>query len=205
MPSITADCLYPIPTGLTTGKVVARMYYSNFAAHITLPHGVVIDSWPLDKFCCPSDIPTMNEVTVLYNAWSSGATKFRVLSDMEYDAWLTARNATAAEAMETTEETSEELPVDQSEPAAAATSSSKSKKRKAPEIVSKAPKAKKARVPLTTDSVNAVSGPSGDALAVTGKERKPRSDKGKTRKAYRPRQPKNGPVVVAPAPSTPSV
>lgn len=59
------------------------MFYQNFTKNISLKYGVVIEDWPLDTFKSPSDISSRNEVTILFNAWKSGATRFRKLSAEE--------------------------------------------------------------------------------------------------------------------------
>lgn len=63
------------------------MNYANFGDSITRKYGVVIEHWPLPTFCSPSDIKTRNEVSVLFNAWSSGTARFRRLSNEEWEAW----------------------------------------------------------------------------------------------------------------------
>lgn len=195
------------------------MYYVNFEHHITHPYGVVLEHWPLDKFVCPSYIKSMNEVDVLYNAWKSGAARFRRLSETEHDEWIA--NRINSQSIEEESEEEEEVPTtsqassatitpsSQSEPAAttssrpsdtAATSTvlpdqpsgGKKTKRKAPDdgnnSVNSRSKAKKARVgPLTTDSVNAVSGAGGASITSTAKPRKIREDKGKPRGPYKKR------------------
>jgi hypothetical protein len=64
------------------------MYYQNFDSRVTLAYGVIIEGWPLPKFCCPSDVGSFTEVQLLYESWKSGATRFRKLSDSEFKAWL---------------------------------------------------------------------------------------------------------------------
>lgn len=72
------------------------MFYQNFDENITDKYGVVIDRWPLEKFCSPSNIKSKNEVTVLFNAWSSGAACFRRLTSQEWEEWKENRFASTA-------------------------------------------------------------------------------------------------------------
>ncbi len=74
-------------TGTITGCPTVRMHYSLFDTQITARYGVVVDCWPLRTFCAPSALKTLNEVEVLFNAWQTGATKFRVLSNEEWEKW----------------------------------------------------------------------------------------------------------------------
>ncbi len=86
-------CLFSISTntllmtGTITGCPSARMHYNLFDTQITAKYGVVVDCWPLRTFCVPSALKTFNEVEVLFNAWRTGATKFRTLSDDELERW----------------------------------------------------------------------------------------------------------------------
>ncbi|KAG2031437.1 hypothetical protein BDR03DRAFT_817799, partial [Suillus americanus] len=66
---------------------VSRMYYVNFDENITAQHGVVLENWPLKKFASPGDIGSMVEVKTVYNAFMSGATKFRKLTAAEWQEW----------------------------------------------------------------------------------------------------------------------
>ncbi|KAG2151619.1 uncharacterized protein EDB93DRAFT_1040169, partial [Suillus bovinus] len=64
-----------------------RMYYTNFDTNITAKYRVVLEKWPLSKFCCPGDISSRNELHVLYHAWHTNTTCFRRLSDGEFEDW----------------------------------------------------------------------------------------------------------------------
>ncbi|KAG1819124.1 uncharacterized protein BJ212DRAFT_1298382 [Suillus subaureus] len=66
---------------------VLRMYYQNFNRNITQKYHFVLDNWPLSKFIAPSNINSLTELQVLYNAWDSNASCFCKLSDEEYKAW----------------------------------------------------------------------------------------------------------------------
>jgi hypothetical protein len=72
-------------------KQVQRMYYTNFDTNITAKYGVVLENWPLSKFCCPGDINSRNELRVLFHAWETDSTRFRRLSDAEFEDWETSR------------------------------------------------------------------------------------------------------------------
>lgn len=67
------------------------MIYATFGDSITAKYGVVVEHWPLPKFCPPSDLGTIAEVRVLFNALTHNLTQFRKLSDAEMTAWLGAR------------------------------------------------------------------------------------------------------------------
>jgi len=64
------------------------MYYNNFDSHITQVYKVVIENWPIRKFCRPSDIGSCNEIQLVINAFQSGAACFRKLTDVEYELWM---------------------------------------------------------------------------------------------------------------------
>ncbi|KAG1745381.1 uncharacterized protein EDB91DRAFT_1080309 [Suillus paluster] len=68
-----------------------RMYYTNFDTNITAKYRVVLEKWPLSKFCCPGDISSCNELRVLYHAWNTNTTCFRQLSDVEFKDWENGR------------------------------------------------------------------------------------------------------------------
>lgn len=71
------------------------MNYQNFDDSITAKLGVVIEGWPLNKFCSPSDVKSRNEVSVLFNAWSSGTARFRRLTTEEWREWEECRFTSA--------------------------------------------------------------------------------------------------------------
>ncbi|KAG1798354.1 uncharacterized protein BJ212DRAFT_1203498, partial [Suillus subaureus] len=68
-------------------KRVSRMYYHNFNHHITAKYHIIVENWLLAKFCCPGDISSWTEISVLKSAWDSGATRFHKLSDTEFEKW----------------------------------------------------------------------------------------------------------------------
>ncbi|KAG2361430.1 hypothetical protein BDR07DRAFT_1242232, partial [Suillus spraguei] len=67
------------------------MYYTNFDTNITAKYCMVLEKWPLLKFCCPGDISSRNELCVLYHAWNTNTTCFRRLSDVEFEDWENGR------------------------------------------------------------------------------------------------------------------
>ena len=66
---------------------VPRMYYTNFEHAITEKYHVVLEGWPLERFCSPSDIQSRTEISVLMKSLESGATRFRKLSTTEFEDW----------------------------------------------------------------------------------------------------------------------
>jgi hypothetical protein len=83
-------CTYSI-SGEVAKARVPRMYYKNFDNNITAKYGVVLEGWPLDRFCSPSDIASRTEISALRSSFESGATRFRMLSRAELEAWSDAR------------------------------------------------------------------------------------------------------------------
>lgn len=67
------------------------MCYKNFDDNITAKYGVVIDGWPLERFCNPSDIASRTEISILKSSFESGATRFRLLTQAELDTWSESR------------------------------------------------------------------------------------------------------------------
>ncbi|KAG2071455.1 hypothetical protein BDR04DRAFT_977302, partial [Suillus decipiens] len=68
-------------------KRVSHMYYHNFDHHITMKHQIIVENWPLTKFCCPGDLNLQTEISVLKTAWDSSATIFCKLTDAEFKEW----------------------------------------------------------------------------------------------------------------------
>jgi hypothetical protein len=85
--------------GLAAGVPVPRMYYTNFDRAITEKYHVILEGWPLEKFCSPSEIASRNEVSVLMASFESGATHFRKLSPTEFEKWSEERHNAAVESM----------------------------------------------------------------------------------------------------------
>ncbi|PCH39059.1 hypothetical protein WOLCODRAFT_44685, partial [Wolfiporia cocos MD-104 SS10] len=66
---------------------IKRMFYPNFDEMITAKYGVIHINWPLQKFCSPSNIGSRNELQVLYRAFESGTTYFRLMDPDEFKCW----------------------------------------------------------------------------------------------------------------------
>jgi hypothetical protein len=80
------------------------MYYRNFDDSITAKYGVVLEGWPLERFCNPSDIVSRTEISVLRSSFESGATRFRLLTQAELATWSETRfqaKMTGSELMDT--------------------------------------------------------------------------------------------------------
>jgi hypothetical protein len=89
------NLLIQLLLGLAAGMPVSRMYYTNFDHAITKKYHVILEGWPLEKFCSPSEIASRNEISVLMVSFESGATRFRKLSPTEFKKWSEQRfNAT---------------------------------------------------------------------------------------------------------------
>ncbi|KAG1840939.1 hypothetical protein DFJ58DRAFT_845208 [Suillus subalutaceus] len=69
-----------------------RMYYTNFDTSITAKYRMVLEKWPLSKFCCPGDISSCNELRVLYHAWNTNTMCFQRLSDVKFEDWENGRD-----------------------------------------------------------------------------------------------------------------
>ncbi|THU89321.1 hypothetical protein K435DRAFT_865402 [Dendrothele bispora CBS 962.96] len=76
---------------------ITHMYYKNFDDHITAKYGVKIVNWPLEKFCCPSELSTRVDIQVLRNAWESGTTYFYKMTSSEWKEWDEKRFENALE------------------------------------------------------------------------------------------------------------
>ncbi|KIJ09437.1 hypothetical protein PAXINDRAFT_157886 [Paxillus involutus ATCC 200175] len=68
---------------------VNHMYYVNFNNNITAKYRVVIENWPLPKFCAPRDVSSRNELHVLFHSWQSNTTRFCKLTSKEFEKWKT--------------------------------------------------------------------------------------------------------------------
>ena len=66
------------------------MLYENFTGGITKNYGVVLENWPLPRFCSPGDISSKVELSILYCTFESGTTRFRRMGDEEFLAWQEA-------------------------------------------------------------------------------------------------------------------
>ncbi|KAI0371592.1 hypothetical protein BV20DRAFT_941838 [Pilatotrama ljubarskyi] len=79
----------------STRGEITRMCYVNFDSKITARYGIVIENWPLKKFCAPGEICSRPELETLINAWTNGATCFCSLSDVEWLEWKAKRSGVA--------------------------------------------------------------------------------------------------------------
>ncbi|KAI0640522.1 hypothetical protein C8Q79DRAFT_1015055 [Trametes meyenii] len=77
----------------TTKIKIKKMYYTNFGSRITKKYGVIIENWPLKTFIAPSKMRSRTELDILYNAFSSNATRFRKLTQPEWEQWLTQNSS----------------------------------------------------------------------------------------------------------------
>jgi hypothetical protein len=84
---LTIDYSTNMSIGQAAGKPVPRTYYTNFDNAITEKYHVVLEGWPLERFCSPSDIQSRTEISVLMKSLESGATRFRKLSSTEFEQW----------------------------------------------------------------------------------------------------------------------
>lgn len=183
-----------------------HMYYTNFDIKITQKYGVVVEGWPLQKFCSPSDLRSRLELDVLYRAWESGSARFRKLSRDEYIAWDNVRLEETLHTCETVEGAT--MPTSEP-PASAATSfpstfgsepaannsSIAAMNLVAPHAGPSVPAGHVADVAIQDGSsaeriqtrtgegfIHLVSGAGGGLVNVTKKARAPRKDKGQPRK-----------------------
>ena len=70
------------------------MYYTDIDHFITERYHIVLEGWPLEKFCSPSDIQSRNKISVLMKSLDSGATRFRKLSTTEFEDWRSLLSST---------------------------------------------------------------------------------------------------------------
>ncbi|KAG2115298.1 uncharacterized protein F5147DRAFT_769755 [Suillus discolor] len=144
---------------------IPRMYYVNFDENIIAQHSVVLENWPLTKFASPGDIGLMVEVKIVYNAFMSGATKFRKLTAAEWQEWEEAR---FNQDLEHTEEGEDPLPASTSQPVYAKPESAPMQRKQAHNEVDGG----------IMHIISGISGMGGDKVSVAKKARKTRSDKG---------------------------
>ncbi|PPQ79250.1 hypothetical protein CVT24_007508 [Panaeolus cyanescens] len=67
------------------GYIVPKMIYVNFASRMTLVHRIVVEGWPLKKFCNPSEIGARADLEVLFQSLQNNNTRFKRLDDSEYE------------------------------------------------------------------------------------------------------------------------
>ncbi|KAG6883165.1 hypothetical protein C0992_009518 [Termitomyces sp. T32_za158] len=66
------------------GKVC--MVYTGFEDRFTLPYGIVIENWPIDRFRSLSEL-TCPEVDILLGAWLTKTTYFHKMETEEWEKW----------------------------------------------------------------------------------------------------------------------
>ncbi|KIY50113.1 hypothetical protein FISHEDRAFT_72018 [Fistulina hepatica ATCC 64428] len=84
------------------GKTVSRMVYMNFDEKITCTYSVVIEGWPLPKFCGPHAIDDKHQLNILCEAFGPHTTRFRRLTPAERIEWEQGRIASVSHAGGTT-------------------------------------------------------------------------------------------------------
>ncbi|KAK7435153.1 hypothetical protein VKT23_019845 [Stygiomarasmius scandens] len=166
-------------------NIVSRMYYVNFAERITRTYRVIVRNWPLPKFCSPSELKTMVEVDLLFNAWQSGTTYFYKMSSSEFEAWeqagfdsamtITLQQTASAEDVPT-EPLAISSPSDGNVTSGSADPSSIDPTSVTPSTA----RSEAVTAPLTTNFVNnmVVGGVDGQTVFVTAKKRAKRKDAG---------------------------
>lgn len=162
-----------------------HMYYKNFDENITAKYGVVIDGWPLERFCNPSNIASRTEISVLRSSFESGTTRFRLLTQPELDTWSETQFQAAVMTgpVASTTPTPTSTPQQPAEPhdenmnlgISSANSVSVESGTSICDNVSD-------RLPLTASFINfGVTSTDGTPTIISKKPRKERSDKGKKR------------------------
>ncbi|THU76573.1 hypothetical protein K435DRAFT_870723 [Dendrothele bispora CBS 962.96] len=185
---------------------ISRMYYVNFADHITRIHGIVVKNWLLKKFVNPSSLNNNIELDLLLNAWNSGTTYFHKLTTSEYNAWEEVGfdevfAVTTMQTQTTGVGDSDDLPADGAtdvtsststdDPPSPSTNASDSSTPSNSDTSTGSsaqplPPAAPVPVPMTTSFINnTVGGVNGQTVMVTQTKRKQRSDAGKPRKKKR--------------------
>ncbi|KAG1792701.1 uncharacterized protein HD556DRAFT_1238935, partial [Suillus plorans] len=171
----------------TAPERVSRMHYHNFDQHITMKHHIIVENWPLAKFCCPGDLNSQTEISVLKSAWDSGATRFRKLTDAEFDEWEeecfqaalhdgnrgangNGNEGEEGELENTIPTASIQSSIPSNDDGSSPTSSA------TPDIQSQVAPSRKCTAPIAAISV--VTTANGNAMHVPKKARKERSDKG---------------------------
>nr|VWO95564.1 Mitogen-activated protein kinase (EC [Ganoderma boninense] len=76
-----------------SGGVLTKVMYKNFDTHITENVGITVERWPLPTFRAPGDISSSVELQTLIDAWTTGATYFRVMGEEELREWRCQRRS----------------------------------------------------------------------------------------------------------------
>ncbi|GBE78670.1 hypothetical protein SCP_0115610 [Sparassis crispa] len=66
---------------------ISKMYYKGFEERMTARYRITVVNWPLKEFKSPGDISHKGDLQLLYRAWESGTTHFKLLNDEEHKEW----------------------------------------------------------------------------------------------------------------------
>ncbi|GBE86265.1 hypothetical protein SCP_0901440 [Sparassis crispa] len=66
---------------------ISKMYYKGFEKRITARYRITVVNWPLKEFKSPGDISHKGDLQLLYRAWESSTTHFKLLSNEEHKKW----------------------------------------------------------------------------------------------------------------------
>ena len=187
--------------------VPARMNYDHYPERIAYKFGVLLVKWPLPMFCAPGNMNSLANIRLLINSFEHDVTQFHALSDEEWATWGQAHEKGEAPAavthfvaapalLDATAGDREEAAHTPAEsdvstgtgatPAPAAASPSPSSVGAAPTAASEQTPAGEVTPPPQPIAFQFVDGTATAkvaALQVKRRARKPRADKGTTRKA----------------------
>jgi hypothetical protein len=169
---------------------VNRMYYVNFDDNITAKYGVVIENWPLPKFCAPGDVSSRNELRVLFHSWQSNTTRFRKLTPEEFEKWKANHFNRDCEAPASNVQPNDDASTDPPPLSGPDTSGENAPAPRLPEGPTMPTPSQSALQPVTSgsrgqkrnaDFLNVVFSATGEPMSIAKKPRKERKDKGSTR------------------------
>ncbi|EIW73884.1 hypothetical protein CONPUDRAFT_160605 [Coniophora puteana RWD-64-598 SS2] len=89
-------CISGVKVDATAPCKPPRMFYTNFDIHITDKYHTLLENWPAARFISPSDMNS-HELDVVFNAFATGLTFFRRMSDEEYQQWAKLRVSQAVD------------------------------------------------------------------------------------------------------------
>ncbi|OSD06824.1 hypothetical protein PYCCODRAFT_1422386 [Trametes coccinea BRFM310] len=179
---------------------VPGMKYSKFH-RITEEFGIIVENWPLTRFCAPGDISSRTELEVLLHAWKTDSARFRCLSDDEWEEWRLRQVSVLPQPPSSTavEETT-------SSPIAESTATPPSPAAEEPAPTSEPrPATGQKRPAAAVEFINTVTGTDGAPLVVAKRARKQRSDAGKKRGPQKKRAGEDAPATstsALPAPAS---
>ncbi|KAJ3717733.1 hypothetical protein C8R42DRAFT_629986 [Lentinula raphanica] len=159
---------------------IKKMYYVNFEDHITRQYKIIVKNWPLKEFKSPGSLNSHADLTVLFNAWDTGAAYFHRMSHQEYADWEASggRGVDMDAAAEGGSEGQNHSPDEPRAPSPAAT----------PAFSTAAPSTQQDSQPAASSSnsnfvfTHMVTNQNGEAVSTTKRARKTRSDAGKPRR-----------------------